>query len=161
MSIRKALSGNSGLSIFHRWVQIRQFHNQVFMLNYETLDREFEGRHQVGSYGETWLWELRGLHIETNFLTFSIGSQIQGMQRLIETSRTPQKREPFNFDLGGGHEACSWGRRWLCMPRYIRSNSIFWSFRKIKILMRGKNHLFDLSKVFHNFQVFGRGQNRW
>ena len=38
----------------------------------------------------------------------------------------------------------------------MKSNSIFWNFRTIKILTRGKNQMFDLSIDFHEFQVFAR-----
>ena len=93
----------------------------------------------------------------TSWLFWINRSQSQGTERIVINTNTPQKREPFDCDLGGRNEACSCGQRWLCMPRYIKSHSIL--FRAINILMRGKNQWFDMSIDFHKFQVVGRDQN--
>ena len=89
-------------------------------------------------------------------LFWTIRRQSQETERILIFTKIPHKRKPFDCDLGRRNKACSCGQSWLCMPRYFKSKSLFWNFRTIKILMRGKIQWFDLLIDLHQFQAFGR-----
>ena len=68
-------------------------------------------------------------------------------------SNNPQLRSSFDGGPGVRYKACT------CMPRQIKSFSIYWSFGTIKILMREKKERFGFSLEFHTSEVVGRDQN--
>ena len=130
----EAFSGNSCHSRFHRRVQIQQFLHQIIQLNNKELDWDFERRHQVIGYGETQVRKMRRLHVEiTSWHFWTIRSQSQGTESIVKTTNVLKTRKSFGCDLGWRNEPRSCGQRWLWMPRWIKSNSMFWSFFNVEM----------------------------
>ena len=93
----------------------------------------FWKRHQVSSYGKTWVRKSRRLHIEKKSWHFwFIRSHTKGTQRIVTTTKIRQRPKYFDCHLGGRNEDCSCGQRWLWMPRYIKSESFFWKPGTVK-----------------------------
>ena len=86
--------------------------------------------------------------------------RVNRKERKIFTTKFLQLWKPSDCDHSGTNSACRCGQRWLWMLRQITSNSIFWRFRAIKILMRGRKQWFDLSIDMHKFKVFDKYQDR-
>ena len=95
-----ALSGNSGPSSFHRGVEKQLIPNQKLKLKKETLDCDFQARQQVSSYEKTWVKNREDSVLKkTSWRLWTIRSQSQGTERIVITTRNPQKRNSFACDF--------------------------------------------------------------